>query len=90
MSCEESHQMVEQFEIAFANGTADLFSIFYRCSVCRKGLVQDYMRTTSYLLSEKEADRFEIEHEPNKYKPMTRIYNEDKDTGEPTFSKESD
>ena len=37
--------MVEQFEVAFVNGTADIFSIFYRCSRCRKGLIHDYTRT---------------------------------------------
>jgi len=82
MKCDKSHMMVEQFEVAFVNGSADVFSIFYRCSRCRKGLIHDYYRTTSMMLTEEQADKFEAEHEPNKYRPMERIYNEDEDKEE--------
>jgi|TARA_Y100000310_G_scaffold307993_1_gene350667 uncharacterized metal-binding protein YceD (DUF177 family) len=90
MKCKKSHMMVEQFEVAFVNGTADIFSIFYRCSRCRKGLIHDYTRTTSMLLTEEQADKFEAEHEPNKYRPIERIYNEDEDKGESTPNPQPD
>ena len=42
------------------------------------------------LLTEEQADKFEAEHEPNKYRPIERIYNEDEDKGESTPNPQPD
>jgi hypothetical protein len=64
--------MVEQYQLVFLDGGADSITVFYKCSVCGAGSVQDFSVSATTIVPPEDVENFEEKYKAHRYKPMKR------------------